>query len=125
MTLVMETETRTDYRLERWIAIFLALLFFLPFVARADVRSSSPAVETISYKGTNATMQWHCKATGIDGFDQCALLVDGKVMTWRMAPQGEELVARVNVDRDAIEIERVKLTGRKRHAAFQITRKMP
>src|SRR5215211_5215313 len=30
---VMETNT---YRLERWLAILLALLFFLPFVARAD-----------------------------------------------------------------------------------------
>ena len=29
----METET-TDYRLERWIALILTLLFFLPFVAR-------------------------------------------------------------------------------------------
>lgn len=26
-----------DYRLERWLAILLSLLFFLPFVARADV----------------------------------------------------------------------------------------
>lgn len=29
----MET---TDYRLERWLAVLLSLLFFLPFVARAD-----------------------------------------------------------------------------------------
>lgn len=33
---VMETETPSDYRLERWIAVLLALLFFLPFVANAD-----------------------------------------------------------------------------------------
>ncbi len=26
----------TDYRLERWLAVLLALLFFLPFVAKAD-----------------------------------------------------------------------------------------
>ena len=31
---VMETEIR-DYRLERWIAVILALLFLLPFVAQA------------------------------------------------------------------------------------------
>jgi hypothetical protein len=31
----MEPET-TDYRLERWIAIILSLLFFLPFVARGE-----------------------------------------------------------------------------------------
>ena len=30
----METEIR-DYRLERWIAVILALLFLLPFVAQA------------------------------------------------------------------------------------------
>jgi hypothetical protein len=31
----METNTLiTSYRLERWIAFFLGLLFFLPFVAR-------------------------------------------------------------------------------------------
>ena len=29
---VMETE-KIDYRLERWIALILTLLFFLPFVA--------------------------------------------------------------------------------------------
>jgi hypothetical protein len=29
----METETN-NYRLERWIAVILALLFFLPFVTR-------------------------------------------------------------------------------------------
>jgi hypothetical protein len=112
MTLVMETESSSDYRLERWIAVFLALLFFLPFVARADVRSTSPLAETVSYKGADATMQWQCKATGIDGFDQCALLVDGKVMTWRMAPQGEELIARVNTGGEAIEISRAKTRKR-------------
>jgi TRAP-type mannitol/chloroaromatic compound transport system permease small subunit len=30
----MERIERNDYRLERWIALFLSLLFFLPFVAR-------------------------------------------------------------------------------------------
>jgi len=33
MALVMESN---DYRLERWLAILLSLLFFLPFVAHAD-----------------------------------------------------------------------------------------
>lgn len=33
MTSVMETNI-TDYRLERWIALALALLFFLPFIVR-------------------------------------------------------------------------------------------
>jgi hypothetical protein len=31
----MDTHTN-DYRLERWLAVLLALLFFLPFVAKAD-----------------------------------------------------------------------------------------
>lgn len=30
----METITPTTYRLERWIAFILSLLFLLPFVAR-------------------------------------------------------------------------------------------
>jgi hypothetical protein len=34
MLFVMETQT--DYRIERWLAIILSLLFFLPFVAKAD-----------------------------------------------------------------------------------------
>jgi hypothetical protein len=34
--LVMETPIETDYRLERWIALFLALLFFVPFIASAQ-----------------------------------------------------------------------------------------
>ncbi|MFP5246789.1 MAG: hypothetical protein ACLGH0_08850 [Thermoanaerobaculia bacterium] len=32
----MELHSENHYRLERWIAVFLALLFFLPFVAKAD-----------------------------------------------------------------------------------------
>jgi hypothetical protein len=35
MVFVMESQP-TDYRLERWLAFLLSLLFFLPFVARAD-----------------------------------------------------------------------------------------
>ena len=31
----MESQSN-DYRLERWLAVLLSLLFFLPFVARAD-----------------------------------------------------------------------------------------
>lgn len=99
MTLVMETEIK-DYRLERWIAFILALLFFLPFVAQAEerpaiVRSGDAAPVRLSIDGTGATMTWRCRSTGIDGFDQCALLRDGKVVTWRMAPEGQELTALV------------------------------
>lgn len=100
MTSVMEREI-TGYRLERWIATILALLFFLPFVARADeaplalVSSRTPAPITISVNGTDATLAWRCRNTGIDDFAQCALVLDGKVLTWRMAPAGQELSARV------------------------------
>lgn len=100
MTLVMETEIK-DYRLERWIAFILALLFFLPFIAQAEerppviVRSADATPVKLSIDGTDAMMTWRCRSTGIDGFDQCALLRDGKVVTWRMAPQGEELTALV------------------------------
>ena len=100
MTLVMENQIN-DYRLERWIAVFLALLFLLPFVAHAEerplaiVRSGDAVPVKLSIDGTDATMAWRCKDTGIDGFAQCALVRDGKVVTWRMAPEGQELTALV------------------------------
>lgn len=103
MTLVMETK-RNDYRLERWIAVFLSLLFLLPFVARADerapaiVRSGDASPVKLIIDGNDTTMTWRCKSTGIDGFDQCALLRDGKVVTWRMAPEGQELTALVSLN---------------------------
>ena len=89
----------------------LGLLLLFPLLAQADVRShSSKGAQTISYRGVEASMSWRCKATGIDGFEQCALLVNDKVVTWRMAPKGEELVARVNA-KGALEIERVQLAS--------------
>ncbi len=98
MTHVMETETK-DYRLERWLAAILALLFLLPFVAQAEeltvVRSGDAAPVKLTIDGTGTTMAWRCKDTGIDGFSQCALMRDGKVVTWRMAPEGQELTALV------------------------------
>jgi hypothetical protein len=100
MTLVMENQVN-DYRLERWIAAILALLFLLPFVAQAEerpfaiVRSGDAAPVKLSIEGADSTMAWRCKDTGIDGFAQCALVRDGKVVTWRMAPEGQELTALV------------------------------
>jgi len=96
--MVMESQV-PNYRLERWIALFLAMLFFLPFVAKADqplalVRTgpvTAPAL--ISFNGNDSTVTWRCKSTGIDGFRQCALMLDEQVLTWRMAPEGEELQA--------------------------------
>jgi hypothetical protein len=105
MTLVMESK-RNDYRLERWIAVILSLLFFLPFVARADerpatiVRSGDAAAVKLIIDGNDTTMTWRCNDTGIDGFSQCALMRDGKVVTWRMAPEGQELTALVRNDGD-------------------------
>jgi hypothetical protein len=110
MTLVMESDIK-DYRLERWIALFLALLFLLPFVAQADetpvalVRSTDIAPITIPLNGTDATLAWRCKSTGIDGFDQCALMLDRKVLTWRMAPAGQQLIARVTYGGEAVRYE--------------------
>ena len=42
-----------DYRLERWLAILLSLLFFLPFIARADdiVYTESYHGEELPYAG--------------------------------------------------------------------------
>jgi hypothetical protein len=107
MTFIMESEIR-DYRLERWLAAILALLFLLPFVVQAQaaeapvvVSSSRGATPVVfSAGGTNATLAWRCKDTGIDDFEQCALVLDGKVLTWRMAPRGEELTARVRLAGD-------------------------
>lgn len=102
MTNVMESNA-TDYRLERWIAAILALLFFLPFFANAE---ESPLLVSTRDGFSDAPFAWHCRATNIDGFDQCALMLDGKVLTWRMAPQGEELSARLmSRNADAVEIE--------------------
>jgi hypothetical protein len=107
MTLVMETQIN-DYRLERWIAVILALLFFLPFVAQAEerplaiVRSGDAAVVKFSIDGADSAMTWRCKSTGIDGFDQCALMRDGKVVTWRMTPVGKELTALVRSDGEIV-----------------------
>lgn len=107
MTLVMENQIN-DYRLERWIAVFLALLFLLPFVAQAEerpiaiVRSGDAAPVKLLIDGSDATMAWRCKDTGIDGFSQCALVRDGKVVTWRMAPEGQELTALVRAGGEII-----------------------
>ena len=107
MTHVMET---TDYRLERWIALLLALLFFLPFVARADeapvaLLRSTDAPRSITHHGNDATLAWRCKDTGIDGFAQCGLFLDNKVLTWRMTREGQELLARVNYGSGAVRFE--------------------
>ena len=113
MTVVMETKS-TDYRLERWIAVILSLLFLLPFVARADepsaamVRSGDAVPVKLTIDGNDTTMSWRCKSTGIDDFDQCALLRDGKVVTWRMKPEGQELTALVRLDGE-ISITRGKV----------------
>lgn len=89
----------TNYRLERWIALFLALLFFVPFVAQAQ----EPAAR-VTFNGTESTLDWRCAETEIDGFRQCALMLGERVLTYRMAPAGQELQVRVNfagdVDRD-------------------------
>lgn len=103
MPFVMESEIK-DYRLERWIAVMLALMFLLPFFASAE---ESPMLVVSSRDGApDAPFAWRCKSTGIDGFDQCALMLDGKVLTWRMAPAGQELTARLRSrDRETVAIE--------------------
>ena len=130
MTLVMENQVN-DYRLERWIALFLALLFLLPFVAQAEerplavVRSGDAAPVKLSVDGIDASMAWRCKDTGIDGFAQCALVRDGKVVTWRMAPQGQELTALV---RDGGEIVITRAKARRQpvlRMASHSSRRMP
>ncbi len=103
MTIVMEAEIK-DYKLERWIAVILALMFFLPFVASAE---ESPMLVVSSRDvPSDAPFAWRCRSTGIDGFDQCALMLDGKVLTWRMAPAGQELSARLRSrNTNVVEIE--------------------
>jgi hypothetical protein len=105
--MVMDQET-PNYRLERWIALFLTLLFFLPFVAKADepIRvSTASAPARIAFAGEASTLTWSCTATRIDDFRQCALTLDDRVVAWRMAPEGEELQAVVtfsgDLDRDS------------------------
>jgi len=123
--LAMETDVPSDYRLERWIALLLTLLFFLPFVAKADERvarvSTASAPALIAFQGEQSSLGWSCKETDIDGFRQCALVLDGRVLTWRMAPEGDELHAAVtfagDLDRDSrldlvVEISRNGMPAR-------------
>lgn len=105
MTADMESEIKT-YRLERWLAAILALLFFLPFVARAE--ESPLAVVSSRHAVSDGPLAWRCQSTGIDDFDQCALLLDGKVVTWRMAPAGQELLARLRFN-DRLRFNEEKL----------------
>ncbi|HYC60994.1 MAG TPA: hypothetical protein VEK79_15635 [Thermoanaerobaculia bacterium] len=106
----MEPTAVTDYRLERWIALLLALLFFLPFVAQAEeaplaLLHSTDAPVSITHNGNDATLAWRCKSTGIDGFDQCGLFLDRKVLTWRMVPEGQALLARVAYGSGDVRLE--------------------
>lgn len=103
--LVMETTPATDYRLERWIALFLALLFFLPFVATAQ---ESPIVSTndkAAVRIEGSDVRWSCKAASVEGFRQCALLVDEHVVTWRMAAGDQELRAKVGFDKETLRVQ--------------------
>ena len=128
MTCVMESEIK-NYHLERWIAVILALMFFLPFVANAE--EAQLVVVSSRDAATDGPLAWRCKSTGIDGFDQCALLLDGKVLTWRMAPEGQELRARlrfVNDDRDArIGMVEISRNGKdwQSHLFSHSSRRMP
>jgi hypothetical protein len=90
----MQTKT-TDYRLERWIAVLLGLLFFLPFVARADDILATGAFHGAEMKHTSG--------------ESFLAMVEHKDGTWSLDP------VRIRVSRvhDPIvdEIETAK-TGR-------------
>lgn len=124
MTCVMESEI-TNYRLERWIAVILALMFFLPFIASAD--ESPLLVASSRDTATAGPLAWRCQSTGVDGFDQCALLLDGKVLTWRMAPEGQELRARLRFDDPKIGMVEISRNGKdwQSHFFSHSSRRMP
>jgi hypothetical protein len=115
MTTVMESEV-TSYRLERWIAVILALMFFLPFVANAE--ESPLAVVSSRDAVHDGPLAWRCRATGMDGFDQCALLLDGKVLTWRMAPEGQELRARLRFNDAKLGMVEISRNGKNWQSHF-------
>jgi hypothetical protein len=81
---VMETQI-SDYKIERWIAVFLALLFLLPFVAQAQ---EPPKLE------------WKCAPAQVEGFQQCALMHEGKILTWRMALDHQVMQVRIIEQRE-------------------------
>lgn len=124
MTFTMEREV-TNYRLERWIAVILALMFFLPFVARAE--EAPLPVASSRDAATDGPLRWRCQSTGIDGFDQCALLLDGKVITWRMAPEGQELRARLRFDDSQLTMVEISRNGKdwQAHLLSNSSRRMP
>ena len=63
----MESETTSDYRLERWIAVLLALLFFLPFVANADeiLVTDSFHGDEIPYESGEKFLSLSCNDGGV------------------------------------------------------------
>lgn len=63
----MESETASDYRLERWIAVLLALLFLLPFVANADeiLVTDSFHGEEIDYETGEPFLALSCNDGGV------------------------------------------------------------
>ncbi len=63
----MESETASDYRLERWIAVLLTLLFFLPFVANADeiLVTDSFHGEEIDYETGEPFLSLSCNDGGV------------------------------------------------------------
>ena len=83
----METQA-SDYRLERWIALFLALLFLLPFAVEAQ-EAPKPV-----------KLEWRCAPAHVEGFQQCALVQNEKVLTWRMALDHQQMQVRVIEVRD-------------------------
>jgi len=82
----METQA-TNYRLERWIALFLALLFLLPFAAQAQ-------------EAPKTKLEWRCAPAQVEGFQQCALMHNEKVLTWRMALDHQVMQVRVLEQRE-------------------------
>lgn len=72
--LVMESH---DYRFERWLAVLLSLLFFLPFVAKAD----DILLANLSYHGEEMPYR--------DGEEFLALKGDGVLVPVRIQVQKE------------------------------------
>jgi hypothetical protein len=97
--LVMESDY--DYKLERWIALFLFLLFFLPFVAKAEeapVPVATPV--TVSFNGVDSTLDYRCDEEDADGLVECMLELDGRPIARRVAFAGERLKVLVSFSGD-------------------------
>ena len=80
-------------------ALFLFLLFFLPFVAKAEEAPVATPVK-VSFGGVESTLDYRCGEADADGLVECMLELDGRPIARRVAFEGEQLKVLVSFSGD-------------------------